>query len=325
MLLWLRKSEGGGKVMKRDIIKEEEKIIEIKRREVKLEDKKRIEIKRIEEKKEIIRRIDGRKVNNLNEERNDERKDDIGKELKRMLDRRKEENDWEWSIRILKDEKSNLGKEEKKKLREGNEEKKIIRIDVEMIEEKENKLEGNKKNLDEEKIIGGEEVFKEMKKERILRKIEEDGEGNMRGRVGRIIKELMIKRIGDEEIGKERMKKGEKIGIIDLKNEVEERNEEKKGILKRNGEEGKRSERKERKEKDGIVMEIEKKMRKMLESLRKKKKKRKLKVRSKKVGIEKENGIESIKKKLERKDEEKIRENLIEKMKKERVRLRNDE
>ena len=82
-------------------------------------------------------------------------------------------------------------------------------------------LAGDQHDLATEHIVGGHAVFQAVHAAGVLRDVAADGAGDLRGRIGRVIKAFMGDRVRDRQIGDAGLDHGDAVGEVDLLDPVE--------------------------------------------------------------------------------------------------------
>ena len=115
----------------------------------------------------------------------------------------------------------------------GHDAQKIVALGVEMLASEANHFAGHQHHLDAQQVVGGEAVLQAMHAARILRDVAADRAGDLRAGIGRVIKALMLDRLGDAEVGDAGLHAGAAVGVVDLEHTVELAKAQQDGIAHR--------------------------------------------------------------------------------------------
>ena len=101
-------------------------------------------------------------------------------------------------------------------------------------------LAGDQHHFKAQDIVGGEPIFQAMHPAGIFRHIAANGAGDLRGGIRRVVKALVLHRLGYGEVGDPRLHHGAAVLIVDFQHPVEFRKPQHNAVGQRQGPAGKR-------------------------------------------------------------------------------------
>ena len=116
----------------------------------------------------------------------------------------------------LQDAHGDFGDHAEQAFRAGDQAEHVVALGVEMLAADADHLAGHQHDFAAEHVVGGHAVFQAMHAAGIFRHVAADGAGDLRGRIGRVIKAGMRHRVRHREIGDAGLDHGDAVVEIDL-------------------------------------------------------------------------------------------------------------
>ena len=190
-VLVLRHPAGRGVALAGDRIDLLDQVIDLRLPAVQLDDQQRLDVERIAGMHELLDRMDRRAVHHLHAAGDDAGADDAPDAGTGIFRCRKSDQQRARGLRLLEDTDGDFGDDAEQPLRPGDDAEQIITVGIEMLAADAQDLAGDQDDLDAEHVVRGHAVFQAMHAAGILRDIAADGAGDLRRRVGRVIKAAM--------------------------------------------------------------------------------------------------------------------------------------
>ena len=216
-----------------DRLHEADQVIDFDGRSVEFDDQQRLAFQRIAGMHEILRRVDCRPVHHLHAAGDDAGADDFGHALPAGFARRKADQQRARGLGLLQNAHRDLGNDAEQPLRAGHDAEQVIALRIEMLAAEPDDLAIHQDHLDAEHIVGGQPIFQAVHAARIFRDIAADRAGDLRRRIGRIVKAVALDGLGDAEIGDARLRHHHPVHQIDFEDGVEAAQHEQHGVFQR--------------------------------------------------------------------------------------------
>ena len=225
-------------------------------RSVELDDQQRFDIQRIAGVHELLDRGDRRAIHDFHAAGNNSGTDDARDTFAGIFRRREADQHRARGFRLLQDAHGHFGDHAEKAFRAVDQTEQIVAGRVEMLAAETQHFAGYQHDLAAQYIVGGHSVFEAMHAAGIFRDIAADRAGDLRGRIGRVVKTRIRHGIADREIGDARLDHSDAVIEIDFTDSIELGHAKQHAIVERQRAAGQRRAGPARHDLDAFVVAI---------------------------------------------------------------------
>ena len=235
LLLVVADAHRGGAAAARDLRHALDQIVDFDRWTVEFDDQQALGIERIARTDIGLGAFDRLLVHHLHAAGDDARGDDGRDAIGRACLGRKTQQHGPRGGGLAQKTHRHLGDDAQQSLGTGHDAQEIVAFGVEMLAAQAHHLAGHQHQFDAQEVVGGEAVFEAMHAAGILGDVAADRAGDLRAGVGRVVKALMLDRLGDAEVGDAGLHTGAAVGVVDFEYAVELAQAQQDGVAHRHG------------------------------------------------------------------------------------------